>query len=39
VTLAAYVRQAVDMLAGQGLEALAAGRVSFPEPQAAAAAE
>jgi cytochrome b pre-mRNA-processing protein 3 len=39
VTLAAYVRQAVDSLAGQGLGALAAGGVSFPEPQAAAAAE
>src|SRR5688500_17760891 len=39
VTLAVYVRQAVDSLAGQGLGALAAGGVSFPEPQAAAAAE
>ena len=38
VTLAAYVRQAVDLLAGQGFEALAAGCVSFPEPQAPAAA-
>jgi cytochrome b pre-mRNA-processing protein 3 len=35
--LAAYVREAVAMLAGQELGALASGRVSFPEPQAAAA--
>ena len=33
--LAAYVRQVIDRLAGQELGALAAGRVSFPEPQAA----
>lgn len=39
VALSAYVRQAVDSLAGQGLGALTAGGVSFPEPQAAAAAE
>lgn len=39
VTLAAYVRQAADMLARQELDALAAGSVSFPEPHAAAAAE
>ena len=39
VTLATYVRQAVDMLAGQELGSLAAGRVSLPVPQAAAAVE
>ena len=38
VTLATYVRQAVDMLAGQELGSLAAGRVSLPVPQAPAAA-
>jgi len=38
VTLATYVRQAVDILSGQELGSLAAGRVSLPVPQAPAAA-